>query len=254
MDEALARPSGMVLVTGPTGSGKTTTLYAALERLNDRTRNIMTVEDPIEYSLDGIGQVQVNPRAELSFARGLRAILRQDPDVIMVGEIRDRDTAQIAAEAAMTGHLVLSTLHTTTAIGAVSRLVDLGVERFLLAPMLAGLVAQRLVRRLCPLCRRPEPASPAEAALVEGLVPGEQVFRATGCPACQGQGYQGRAGLYEVIALNRDLEALIHQGAAEADLVRAARRNGPGLSADGLRNIRNATTTVQDVAKVLQEE
>lgn len=250
----LARPSGMVLVTGPTGSGKTTTLYAALDRLNDRTRNIMTVEDPIEYSLDGIGQVQVNPQAELGFARGLRAILRQDPDVIMVGEIRDRDTAQIAAEAAMTGHLVLSTLHTTTAIGAVSRLIDLGVERFLLAPMLVGLVAQRLVRRLCPHCRRPDAAGPAEAALLEGLAVGERVFRATGCPACQGQGYAGRLGLYEVIAVSRDLEALIHGGAAEAELTRAARRHSPGLLADGLRNIRDANTTVQDVARVFQEE
>jgi general secretion pathway protein E len=249
----LARPSGMVLVTGPTGSGKTTTLYAALERLNDRTRNIMTVEDPIEYSLDGIGQVQVNPRTDLSFARGLRAILRQDPDVIMVGEIRDRDTAQIAAEAAMTGHLVLSTLHTTTAIGAVSRLIDLGVERFLLAPMLVGLVAQRLVRRLCPQCRRPEAASPADAALLDGLAVGERVFRATGCPACQGQGYAGRLALYEVIAVTRDLEEMIHGGAAEADLARTARRHGPGLMADGLRNIRDGNTTTEDVARVFQE-
>ena len=252
--KVLEQPHGILLVTGPTGSGKTTTLYAALDRLNDRTRNIMTVEDPIEYSLDGIGQVQVNPQAELGFARGLRAILRQDPDVIMVGEIRDRDTAQIAAEAAMTGHLVLSTLHTTTAIGAVSRLIDLGVERFLLAPMLVGLVAQRLVRRLCPHCRRPDAAGPAEAALLEGLAVGERVFRATGCPACQGQGYAGRLGLYEVIAVSRDLEALIHGGAAEAELTRAARRHSPGLLADGLRNIRDANTTVQDVARVFQEE
>ncbi|MDQ1901654.1 ATPase, T2SS/T4P/T4SS family [Paracoccus sp. WLY502] len=250
----LARPSGMLLVTGPTGSGKTTTLYAALERLNDRTRNIMTVEDPIEYSLDGIGQVQVNPQTDLSFARGLRAILRQDPDVIMVGEIRDRDTAQIAAEAAMTGHLVLSTLHTNTAIGAVSRLIDLGVERFLLAPMLVGLVAQRLVRRLCPQCRRPDAAGPADAALLEGLAVGERVFRAAGCPACQGQGYAGRLALYEVIAVTRDLEALIHGGAAEAELARTARTHGPGLLADGLRNIRDANTTVEDVARVFQEE
>ena len=148
----LALPDGMVLVTGPTGSGKTTTLYAGLDMLNDRQRNIMTVEDPIEYTMDGVGQMQVNAKTDLSFARGLRAILRQDPDVIMVGEIRDRETAQIAVESAMTGHLVISTLHTNTAIGAVSRLVEMGVERFLLAPMLRGLIAQRLVRRNCPDC------------------------------------------------------------------------------------------------------
>ena len=155
-------------VTGPTGSGKTTTLYAALGRLNDRSRNIMTVEDPIEYSVDGVGQTQVNPRTDLTFARGLRAILRQDPDVIMVGEIRDRETAQIAVESAMTGHFVLSTLHTNTAVGAVARLIDMGVERFLLAPMLAGVVAQRLVRRLCPECARADVATEADHDLLRG--------------------------------------------------------------------------------------
>ena len=158
----LARPDGILLVTGPTGSGKTTTLYAALGQLNDHSRNIMTVEDPIEYSVDGIGQTQVNPRNDLTFARGLRAIMRQDPDVIMVGEIRDRETAQIAVESAMTGHFVLSTLHTNTAIGAVARLIDMGVERFLLAPILAGVVAQRLVRRLCTHCRTERPATEQE--------------------------------------------------------------------------------------------
>ncbi|QDA36475.1 type II secretion system protein GspE [Paracoccus liaowanqingii] len=249
----LARPDGMLLVTGPTGSGKTTSLYAALDHLNDRTRNIMTVEDPIEYSVDGIGQMQVNARTDLTFARGLRAILRQDPDVIMVGEIRDRETAQIAVESAMTGHFVLSTLHTNTAIGAVSRLIDMGVERFLLAPMLIGVVAQRLVRRLCTDCRRPEPATQADAALIDGLAVGETVFRATGCASCHGQGYRGRAGIYEVIAITRDLETLIHQGASEADLTDAARRDGPGLVTDGLRQIRAGLTTIEDVARVVQE-
>jgi general secretion pathway protein E len=249
----LARPDGMLLVTGPTGSGKTTSLYAALDHLNDRTRNIMTVEDPIEYSVDGIGQMQVNARTDLTFARGLRAILRQDPDVIMVGEIRDRETAQIAVESAMTGHVVLSTLHTNTAIGAVSRLIDMGVERFLLAPMLIGVVAQRLVRRLCTDCRRPEPATQADAALIDGLAVGETVFRGTGCASCHGQGYRGRAGIYEVVAITRDLEALIHQGASEAELTDAARRDGPGLVTDGLRQIRAGLTTIEDVARVVQE-
>jgi general secretion pathway protein E len=249
----LGRPDGIILVTGPTGSGKTTTLYAALERLNDRSRNIMTVEDPIEYALDGIGQMQVNPRTDLTFARGLRAILRQDPDVIMVGEIRDRETAQVAVEAAMTGHLVLSTLHTNSAVGAVARLVDMGVERFLLAPVLAGVAAQRLVRRLCPDCRVPGQATAQEAALVEGLAAGEPLWRAAGCPACHGQGYRGRAGIYEVVAVGREIAALVQAGAAEAELAAAARAAGPGLVADGLRLIRAGVTTAADVARAAQE-
>lgn len=249
----LTRPDGMLLITGPTGSGKTTSLYAALDHLNDKTRNIMTVEDPIEYTIDGIGQMQVNPRTELDFARGLRAILRQDPDVIMVGEIRDRETAQVAVESAMTGHFVLSTLHTNTAIGAISRLIDMGVERFLLAPMLVGVVAQRLVRRLCPDCRTPGTATTADADLIEGLQPGETLWRACGCPACHGQGYRGRSGIYEVVAMTRDIEALVHAGASEADLAAAARRDGPGLIADGLRQIRAGSTTVEDVARVAKE-
>jgi general secretion pathway protein E len=248
----LARPDGMLLVTGPTGSGKTTSLYAALDHLNDRTRNIMTVEDPIEYSVDGIGQMQVNPRTDLTFAMGLRAILRQDPDVIMVGEIRDRETAQVAVESAMTGHFVLSTLHTNTAIGAVARLIDMGVERFLLAPMLVGVVAQRLVRRLCE-CRAEGVATAQEAGLIEGLVEGEPVFRALGCSHCHGQGYRGRSGIYEVVAMTRSMEAMIHAGASEADLVAEARRDGPGLVADGLRQIRAGLTTVEDVARVAAE-
>jgi general secretion pathway protein E len=249
----LARPDGMLLVTGPTGSGKTTSLYAALDHLNDRSRNIMTVEDPIEYSVDGIGQMQVNPRTDLTFARGLRAILRQDPDVIMIGEIRDRETAQVAVESAMTGHFVLSTLHTNTAIGAVSRLIDMGVERFLLAPMLVGVVAQRLVRRLCPDCRKPDVATAQDAALVEGLAVGDALYRPTGCSACHGQGYRGRSGIYEVVAVTREIEAMIQSGASEAEMTQAARADGPGLMADGLRQIRAGLTTVEDVARVAAE-
>ncbi len=249
----LARPNGMLLVTGPTGSGKTTTLYAALDHLNDKTRNIMTVEDPIEYSVDGIGQMQVNPRTDLTFARGLRAVLRQDPDVIMVGEIRDRETAQVAVESAMTGHFVLSTLHTNTAVGAVSRLVDMGIERFLLAPMLAGVVAQRLVRRLCPDCARLEAATEADAALLPGLHPGAALCRAAGCPACGGQGYRGRTGIYEVVEIGGPLQAAIHAGAAEADLTALAREAGPGLVADGVRLVLAGVTTVEEVARAVQE-
>ena len=250
----LARPDGMLLVTGPTGSGKTTTLYAALDALNKPGVNIITVEDPIEYALEGIGQTQVNPRTDLTFARGLRAILRQDPDIIMVGEIRDRETAQVAVEAAMTGHFVLSTLHTNTAIGAVSRLVDMGVERFLLAPMLAGVVAQRLVRCLCPECRRPDQATEADARLLgTAMAVGASLWRAEGCAECGGTGYAGRTGVYEVVAITRTLQSLIHEGASDADLTAEARRNGPSLLQDGVRLIREGMTTVEEVARVAQE-
>ena len=253
-ERLLARPDGILLVTGPTGSGKTTSLYAALGSINDSSRNIMTVEDPIEYSVDGVGQTQVNSRTDLTFARGLRAILRQDPDVIMVGEIRDRETAQIAVEAAMTGHFVLSTLHTNTAVGAVSRLVDMGVERFLLAPMLAGVVAQRLVRRLCPDCAEADVATEFDSDLLDGTIAvGAPLHRARGCPACLGLGYRGRTGIYEVVTIDRTMEAKIHAGAAEADLVSYARRLGPSLIEDGVRKISEGVTTVEEVARVAQE-
>ncbi len=183
------------------GRARPPSLYAALHALNDRQRNILTVEDPIEYSMDGVGQIQVNAKTEMTFARGLRAILRQDPDVIMVGEIRDGETARIAVESAMTGHLVLSTLHTNTAIGAVSRLIDMGVERFLLAPMVRGLMAQRLVRKLCPVCRTPHSLTDADEALLSGALPaGTQVFEAKGCEDCGGTGYRGRLPIYEIVA------------------------------------------------------
>ncbi len=251
----LGRPDGLVLVTGPTGSGKTTSLYAALDLLNDRQRNIMTVEDPIEYTMDGVGQMQVNARTELSFARGLRAILRQDPDVIMIGEIRDRETAQIAVESAMTGHLVLSTLHTNTAIGAVSRLVEMGVERFLLAPMLRGLVAQRLVRRICPDCAAPHTLTDTESGLLNGLLPpGAPVSRGVGCSQCHGSGYRGRLPIYEIIEIDGALERLVHEGASEAQLMAAARKRGPGLLQDGVEKLRAGLTTVEEVARAVRED
>lgn len=251
----LARPDGLVLVTGPTGSGKTTSLYAALDLLNDRQRNIMTVEDPIEYTMDGVGQMQVNARTGLTFAKGLRAILRQDPDVIMVGEIRDRETAQIAVESAMTGHLVLSTLHTNTAIGAVARLVEMGVERFLLAPMLRGLVAQRLVRRVCPDCAGPHVLTVPEATALGGLVqPGETVRRGRGCATCHGTGYRGRLPLYEVIEVDAALERLVHEGASEAQVMAAARQKGPGILSDGVEKLRAGLTTVEEVARAVHDD
>jgi general secretion pathway protein E len=254
-ERMIERPNGILLVTGPTGSGKTTTLYAALNRLNDRKRNIMTVEDPIEYALDGIGQMQVNPRIDLTFARGLRAILRQDPDVIMVGEIRDQETAEVAVRSSMTGHFVLSTLHTNSAVGSVTRLIDMGIERYLLAPMLAGVVAQRLVRRLCQVCHRADKATAYDSELLGGaLAVGSPLFRAEGCPACRQDGHRGRIGLYEVVEVDEAMQAMIHDGASEAVLTQAARRTAPSLLDDGVAKIAAGQTSVEEVARVVREE
>jgi general secretion pathway protein E len=254
-ERLIQRPHGMLLVTGPTGSGKTTTLYAALAQLNDRKRNIMTIEDPIEYELPGIGQTQVNARTGFSFARGLRAILRQDPDVIMVGEIRDQETAEVAVRAAMTGHFMLSTLHTNSAVGSVTRLIDMGVERYLLAPMLTGLAAQRLVRRLCPECRREDRATDADSALLgHAIAPGEALWRAAGCAECHGEGYRGRAAIYELVAVDETMRTLIHDGASEAALAEAARAAGPSLLDDGVAKLRAGITTAEEVARVVRDE
>lgn len=254
-ERMITKPHGVILVTGPTGSGKTTTLYSALTRLNDRRRNIMTVEDPIEYALDGIGQMQVNAKIDLTFARGLRAILRQDPDVIMVGEIRDHETAEVAVRASMTGHLMLSTLHTNTAVGSVTRLIDMGVERYLLAPMLAGLIAQRLVRRLCPHCRKEDIATAADSEMTGGAIAiGARVFRPVGCPECRGEGYKGRLGVYEVIEVDPKMQGAIHDAASEADLLKLARKRGPSLLDDGAAKAMAGETSVQEVARVVRED
>lgn len=254
-ERLLSQPNGILLVTGPTGSGKTTTLYAALNQLNDRRRNIMTVEDPIEYELEGVGQMQVNPRSELTFARGLRAILRQDPDVIMVGEIRDQETAQVAVRASMTGHFVLSTLHTNSAVASVIRLIDMGVERFLLAPMVVGMVAQRLVRRLCPNCRVADMATERDRALLGQTLPvGTPLYRPAGCSNCFNEGYRGRIGLYEVVVVDEALQRLIHDGASEVELLRAARAAGPSLGDDGIAKLKEGLTSVEELARVLRDE
>ncbi len=251
LERLLARPSGIILVTGPTGSGKTTTLYASIGRLNDRQRNIMTVEDPIEYALDGIGQIQVNPQKGVTFASGVRALMRQDPNVILIGEIRDAETAAAAIRAATSGHLVLATLHTTSAIGAVTRLSDMGVERYLLAPVLEGVVAQRLVRRLCETCREPDRLSELDASRLGGLAPvGAEIFRAKGCDACQGQGYRGRTAIYEIVEMGGPFEKLIHESAPETELVRLARKKSPSLISDGVGRILEGVTTVEEVAAV----
>ena len=234
MDRLIERPHGIVLVTGPTGSGKTTTLYAALTQLNNTRSNIMTVEDPIEYYLDGIGQTQVNTKVEMSFARGLRAILRQDPDVVMVGEIRDLETAEIAVQASLTGHLVFSTLHTNSAVGAVTRLRDMGVEPFLLSSSLIGVLAQRLVRVLCPHCKQPYTAGKADCDML-GVDVSEPptLYRAKGCPECSQLGYHGRTGIYELVELDDTMRDMIHDGAGEHALEQHARRSSPSMRMDG---------------------
>ena len=233
----IAQPHGIILVTGPTGSGKTTTLYAALGRLDAGASNIMTVEDPIEYELPGIGQTQVNPKIDLDFAKALRAILRQDPDVIMIGEIRDFETAQIAIQASLTGHLVLATLHTNDAASAVSRLTDMGVEPFLLSSSLLGVLAQRLVRKLCPQC----------GAQAGGHAP-------PGCAHCNFTGYQGRTGVFELMVANDRLRALIHNRAAEAELRLAALEAGMTLMRDdGERLVREGITSREEVLRVTRD-
>ncbi|HFD81157.1 MAG TPA: type II secretion system protein GspE [Gammaproteobacteria bacterium] len=254
MDRLIRRPHGIILVTGPTGSGKTTTLYAALERLNNNRRNIMTVEDPIEYYLDGIGQTQVNTKVEMSFARGLRAILRQDPDVVMVGEIRDLETAEIAVQASLTGHLVFSTLHTNSAVGAVTRLRDMGVEPFLLSSSLIGVLAQRLVRVLCEQCKEPYTASAANCETL-GVDPAEPptLYHAVGCPACNQLGYRGRTGIYELIELDDQMRSMIHDGAGEVEMEAYARTHSPGMRQDGWRRALAGVTTVEEVLRVTQE-
>ncbi|HHH7389109.1 TPA: GspE/PulE family protein, partial [Escherichia coli] len=222
---------------------------------NDRTRNILTVEDPIEYHLEGIGQTQVNTKVDMTFARGLRAILRQDPDVVMVGEIRDQETADMAVQASLTGHLVLSTLHTNSAIGAVTRLVDMGVEPFLISSSLLGVLAQRLVRVLCNDCKRAYIADAAECELL-GVSPAEAptLYHAEGCEQCRGLGYRGRTGIYELVLFDDTLRTMVHTRASEQDMLRHARELGPSIREDGLRKVREGVTTIEEVLRVTREE
>ena len=248
LQSIVRKPHGIFLVTGPTGSGKTTTLYGSLAELNGSAINVLTVEDPIEYSLPGIGQTQVNNKADMTFARGLRAILRQDPDVVMVGEIRDLETAEIAVQASLTGHLVMSTLHTNTAVGAVTRLIDMGVEPFLLSSSLIGVLAQRLVRVLCHECREPRPANSTELAFLQERA--TNVYQAKGCPACSHSGFSGRTGIYEMLAINEKMRELIHDAASEQELARYARSLAPSISEDGKRKILAGETSVEEVLRV----
>jgi general secretion pathway protein E len=250
--EVVHKPHGIFLVTGPTGSGKTTTLYGSLAELSTKTINILTVEDPIEYNLPGIGQTQVNTKADMTFARGLRAILRQDPDVVMVGEIRDLETAETAVQASLTGHLVMSTLHTNTAVGAVTRLIDMGVEPFLLSSSLVGMLAQRLVRVLCSDCKAPRPANASERNFLGQS--SATVFEAAGCDACQNTGYRGRTGIYELVLVDDTIRQLIHDRASEQELTSYARRTAPGIREDGKAKVLSGVTTVQEVLRITLEE
>ncbi len=248
---SLHSPHGIILVTGPTGSGKTTTLYAGLSSINQSSRNILTIEDPIEYMLPGVGQTQVNTKVDMTFARGLRAILRQDPDVVMVGEIRDVETAEIAVQASLTGHLVLSTLHTNTAIGAITRLQDMGVEPFLLSSSLIGVMAQRLVRLLCTECREAVTPTQAERDLLQ-IADGDEpsIYRPGGCSACNQTGYRGRTGIYELIEIDEPIRNMIHEGAGEQTMLLEARQRYPGIETDGRRRILSGDTSIEEVLRV----
>lgn len=251
----IKKPHGIILVTGPTGSGKTTTLYASLSHLNETSRNIMTVEDPIEYYIDGIGQTQVNNKVEMTFARGLRAILRQDPDVVMIGEIRDLETAEIAVQASLTGHLVFSTLHTNTAVGAVTRLRDMGVEPFLLSSSLIGVIAQRLVRLLCHDCRSAYIPDNAECALL-GVDPNypPTLYHPEGCSNCNGLGYAGRNGIYEFVEIDNVTRNLIHDGASEQDVERHVHQLVPTIRQDGMRLVLEGRTSLEEVLRVTRAD
>lgn len=252
MQQLINTPHGIILVTGPTGSGKTTTLYATLTALNNNTRNILTVEDPIEFDLPGIGQTQVNYKVDMTFAKGLRAILRQDPDVVMVGEIRDLETAQIAIQASLTGHLVLSTLHTNSAIGAITRLDDMGIEPFLLSSSLIGVIAQRLVRLLCKHCKQPYAASPSECEKMG--VAEATIYQAVGCPACKQTGYSGRTGVYELIMIDNTLRAMIHDKVSEQKIKNYARTLFPTIQQDGFRRVLAGDTSLEEVLRVTHED
>jgi general secretion pathway protein E len=254
----ISKNHGIFLVTGPTGSGKTTTLYAALTRLNNREKNIITVEDPIEYQLPGVGQIQVNPKIDLTFANGLRSILRQDPDIIMVGEIRDRETAEIAVQSALTGHMVFSTLHTNNAAGALTRLVEMGIEPFLAASSIVGILAQRLVRRICPHCKEAidPPAELLDQLGDECTLPAHpQFYQGRGCSRCMNIGYWGRCGIYELLPVDETVRGLLMQDKDATTIKQAAMRQGmQTLRAAGVTRALEGVTTLEEILRVTQEE
>lgn len=251
-DELLQKPYGLILVVGPTGSGKTTTLYSMLNQLNSVEKNILTIEDPIEYDLEGINQSQINIKAGLDFSNALRAFMRQDPDIIMVGEIRDLDTAEIAIRAALTGHLVLSTLHANTAVGAISRLLDMNVPGYLLTSSVIGVVSQRLVRRLCPDCKQAHEAESLEKEAL-GISPSESItiYKPVGCPRCSNKGYKGRVGVYEFLMLDRDIRNLINKDAREDEILKVAKQNSMKvLQDDAIQKVLLGETSIEEMLKI----
>ena len=251
----IRKPHGIRLVTGPTGSGKSTTLYAGLTESNAKDRTILTVEDPIEFDLQGIGQTQVNTKVDMTFARGLRAILRQDPDVVMVGEIRDLETAQIAVQASLTGHLVLSTLHTNTAAGAITRLEDMGIEPFLLSSSLLGVLSQRLVRTLCPDCKQPHTPTPSEKVALGLAEDAEATIYSPGeCLACNHTGYRGRTGIHELLHVDETIRDLVHGGKGEQAIERYIRTKVPSIRGDGCDKVLQGITSLEEVLRVTREE
>jgi general secretion pathway protein E len=256
-NQLIRSPYGIVLVTGPTGSGKTTTLYAALSTINTPQINIITVEDPVEYQMDGIAQIQVNPKIDLTFAKGLRSIVRQDPDVILVGEVRDLETAQISIQSALTGHLVFSTLHTNDSASAVTRLIDMGIEPFLVSSSVLAILAQRLVRVICKDCKegyKPDKGSLESIGLSPEDVVGGKVYRGTGCPNCLHTGYKGRRGIFEFMFLDDDLKSLILRSADANDLKRQAVKKGmTTIRQDGARKVLEGITTIEEVFRVTQQ-
>lgn len=252
----LDQPHGIVLVTGPTGSGKTTTLYASLAQINDIVRKIITIEDPIEYHLDGVNQIQVDTKTGLTFSKGLRAVLRHDPDVVLIGEIRDRETADIAVQASLTGHLVFSTLHTNDAPGAITRLIDMGVESFLVASSLEMVVAQRLVRLICEECKTPIAIDEAQRMRDElGSDLPDTLYHGTGCTACNHTGYRGRKGIFEIMPMTDELRAQVTERTSSQDIRRIAMAQGmKSLREDGWRLIRDGRTTLEEVLRVTKDE
>jgi len=255
-EKLILRPHGIILVTGPTGSGKTTTLYAALDKINTVEKNIITVEDPVEYKLEGIRQIQVNPKVDLTFAKGLRSILRQDPDIIMVGEMRDFETTEIAIQAALTGHLVFSTLHTNDAPGAVTRMIDMGVEPFLVSSSVIGILAQRLVRTICENCKTEYTPTKEELKDI-GLKQAAKLkfFRGKGCEKCMKRGYKGRIGIYELMTVDDDIRNLIIAKAPPDEIRKKALASGMiSLTEDGIQKVQDGLTTVEEVLRVTREE
>ncbi|MGB3727397.1 MAG: type II secretion system ATPase GspE [Glaciecola sp.] len=251
----IRKPHGIMLVTGPTGSGKSTTLYAGLSEINSKDRNILTVEDPIEFDLEGIGQTQVNGKVDMTFARGLRAILRQDPDVVMVGEIRDIETAQIAVQASLTGHLVLSTLHTNTAAGAITRLEDMGIEPFLLSSSLLSVLSQRLVRTLCDECKAPHTPSAREFEILGPNANKETIiYNPVGCISCNHTGYKGRTGIHEQLIVDEKVREMMHDGRGEQAIEKYIRSNTPSIRQDGCDKVISGKTSLEEVLRVTREE